>query len=50
MVDGLNASARTPLGIASESLGQWSVSYATADQAAVAQADLLGPYRSGAGL
>lgn len=50
MVDGLNASARTPLGIASESLGQWSVSYASPDQAAMAQADLLGPYRSGVGL
>ena len=50
MVDGLNAATGAPTGVASQSLGQWSVSYTSPDQAAAAQADLLGPYRSGAGL
>ncbi len=50
MVDGLYAAVRTPAGLASQSLGNWSVSYAGPDQAAMAQASLLAPYRSGAGL
>lgn len=50
MVDGLYAAVRTPAGLASQSLGNWSVTYAGADQAAMAQASLLSPYRSGAGL
>lgn len=50
MVDGMYAAVRTPAGLASQSLGNWSVTYAGADQAAMAQASLLAPYRSGAGL
>jgi len=50
MVDGLYASVRSPGGVASQSLGQWSVSYTSPTEAAAGQATLLAPYRSGAGL
>lgn len=47
MVDGLYASIRKDMGIASQSLGGWSVSYASPDVAAKAQASLLDPFGSG---
>lgn len=50
MVDGLYAGIRNGTGIASQSLGNWSVTFASADVAAAAQAQLLAPYRSGSGL
>jgi Phage gp6-like head-tail connector protein len=47
MVDGLYASIRKDMGIASQSLGGWSVTYASPDLAAKAQASLLDPFGSG---
>lgn len=47
MVDGLYASIRKDMGIASQSLGGWSVTYASPDVAAKAQASLLDPFGSG---
>ena len=48
MVDMMNV--RLPAGIISQSLGQSSVTFATAEQAAAEQALILGPYRSGGSL
>jgi hypothetical protein len=47
MVDGLYASIRKDMGLASQSLGSWSVSYASPDVAAKAQASILDPFGSG---
>lgn len=47
MVDGLYASIRKDPSVASQTIGNWSVTYATADIAAKAQADLLNPFRAG---
>jgi hypothetical protein len=46
MVDGLYASIRKDNGIASQSLGSWSVTYASPQIAAQANADLLDPFCS----
>lgn len=50
MVNMMDGKGSAPSGITSQSLGQWSVTYASADQAAAAMSQILGPYRSGAGL
>lgn len=50
MVDGLYAGVRNGTGVASQSLGNWSVTFTSPDAAAEAQAQLLAPYRSGSGL
>jgi hypothetical protein len=47
MVDGLYASIRKDPSLASQSLGSWSVSYASPEAAASAQASLLNPFSSG---
>lgn len=47
MVDGLYASIRRDMAIGSQSIGSWSVSYASPDAAAQAQAQLLDPFGSG---
>jgi hypothetical protein len=47
MVDGLYASIRKDPSLASQSLGSWSISYASPDAAAAAQASLLDPFSSG---
>lgn len=47
MVDGLYSSIRKDPSLASQSLGSWSVSYASPDAAAAAQASLLDPFSSG---
>ena len=46
MVDGLYASIRKDNGIASQSLGSWSVTYASPQIAAQANADLFDPFCS----
>lgn len=48
-VDGVYASIRRDSGIASQSVGQWSISYRSADEGIAAQSALLAPFRSGAG-
>lgn len=49
MVDGLYASVRMDRGLKSQSLGAWSVTYATPDEAAKAQMALMQTFR-GAGV
>jgi hypothetical protein len=49
MVDGLYASVRMDRGLRSQSLGGWSVTYATPDEAAKAQMSLMQTFR-GAGV
>lgn len=48
-IDGVYASIRRDSGVASQSLGNWSVSYRSAEEGIAAQNALLAPYRSGGG-
>lgn len=48
MVDGLYAARRRDMAVKAESIGAYSVTYATPDEAAVAQRALLAPYMVGA--
>lgn len=48
-VDGVYAGIRRDSGVASESLGNWSTSYRSAEEGIAAQHALLAPYRSGGG-
>lgn len=48
-IDGVYAGIRRDATIASESLGNWSTSYRSADEGIAAQNALLSPYRSGSG-
>ena len=48
-IDGVYAGIRRDSGVASQSVGNWSISYRSAEEGIAAQNALLAPYRSGGG-